>query len=59
MIGLIISVASDIDHDDWGISQNMFEYIDALLGPYETDFLQEIKMQSYQSFILDFGCPVL
>ena len=27
-----------IDHDDWGISQNMFEYIDALLGPYEIDF---------------------
>ena len=27
-----------IDHENWGISQNMFEYIDALWGPYEIDF---------------------
>ena len=27
-----------IDHDDWGISQNLFEYIDALWGPHEIDF---------------------
>ena len=27
-----------IDNDDWGISQNMFDYIDALWGPHEIDF---------------------
>ena len=27
-----------IDHDDLGIYQNIFEYIDALWGPYEIDF---------------------
>ena len=58
MIGLIISVASLI-MTTGGYLKTCLNILTLCGVHMKLTFLQQIKMQSYQSFILDFGCPVL
>ena len=47
-----------VDFDDWGVSNEIFHYLDSLWGPHEIDFFADIQIINYQYFTPDFGHPM-
>ncbi|KAK3099945.1 hypothetical protein FSP39_012245 [Pinctada imbricata] len=46
-----------IDHDDWGVSMSIFQYLDALWGPHEIDFFASCTNNKLPVFYSRYWMP--